>query len=99
MQFVDSMAISAESMRRLEELRNRKLPWIFNPAAWRARHARTHFRRVAQQQKQAIVEGILARRSTSRALSAFCRCAQDAASPLDPGRRPADESGLDAACL
>ncbi len=53
-----------EWQHRLETLRRRKIPWIFNPAAWQARFARNRFRRLMHERKRAIVDSI---RATSTA--------------------------------
>jgi glycosyltransferase involved in cell wall biosynthesis len=48
-----------EWQHRLEALRRRKIPWIFNSAAWQARSARNHFRRLVHKRKRAIIDSIL----------------------------------------
>ena len=53
-----------EWQHRLETLRRRKIPWIFNSAGWQARSARNRFRRLVHERKRAIVNSIL---STSTA--------------------------------
>jgi glycosyltransferase involved in cell wall biosynthesis len=50
--FFDLIRELRESEHRLEILRHRKVPWIFNPIAWQVRSDRNRLRRLAKEQKR-----------------------------------------------
>jgi Glycosyl transferase family 2 len=49
-----------EWQHRLETLRKRRFPWVFNPAAWHGRSMRNHFRRLVNERKRTIVGSLKA---------------------------------------
>jgi glycosyltransferase involved in cell wall biosynthesis len=59
-EFTSLVGELVEWKHRLEMLRRRKIPWIFNSAAWQAKFKRNHFRRLVQERRQAIFDSLLA---------------------------------------
>jgi glycosyltransferase involved in cell wall biosynthesis len=49
-----------EWQHRLERLRKRKIPWVFNPAAWQARSIRNRFRRLVNKRRLDIFDSLKA---------------------------------------
>jgi glycosyltransferase involved in cell wall biosynthesis len=55
-ELLELMRQHLEWHRRLEIERGRKLPWIFNPVAWRARARRKYFLNLARARREAVLQ-------------------------------------------
>ncbi len=57
-EFLQLVLEHLEWQHRLESERRRKVPWIFNSAAWRARIMRGRFSRLMHERKRAVMESL-----------------------------------------